>query len=95
MEKCTNCDGEGIVGGGEKPWLRLGALSTCGVCGGSGKVGAENAVAEAPVAPAEEVPVDNSSAESFSDGSPEVSVGAPAIPDEAPVMEPEVVAPSE
>ena len=34
--KCTNCNGEGIVGNGDKPWLKEGALSTCPVCKGTG-----------------------------------------------------------
>ena len=39
MEKCSNCQGDGIVGAGAAPWLRMGHLSKCVPCGGTGQVG--------------------------------------------------------
>ena len=58
MIECSNCKGGGLVGTGEQPWLRLGHLSTCTKCLGTGKV------AEAPQA---SVPTDG---EEKKDGEP-------------------------
>lgn len=38
MINCENCHGEGLVGQGEKPWLRQGHIDTCKICNGTGKV---------------------------------------------------------
>lgn len=40
MTNCENCHGEGLVGQGEKPWLRQGHIDTCKICNGTGKVSA-------------------------------------------------------
>ncbi len=37
MEKCQKCAGDGIIGGGPQPWLKLGKTSTCDDCKGTGK----------------------------------------------------------
>ncbi len=34
---CEACNGEGIVGAGERPIDKVGRLTTCGVCAGTGK----------------------------------------------------------
>lgn len=36
--KCDNCNGEGIVGQGESPWLKQGHLEVCKKCTGTGKI---------------------------------------------------------
>lgn len=33
---CSNCRGEGLVGSGDQPWLRIGHLTTCKQCNGTG-----------------------------------------------------------
>ncbi|MES2216633.1 MAG: hypothetical protein V4481_05060 [Patescibacteria group bacterium] len=38
MSTCTNCHGEGLVGAGDKPWLKQGPIGTCKPCSGSGKI---------------------------------------------------------
>lgn len=43
---CKNCRGEGLVGSGEQPWLRIGHVKTCPECSGTGKIQTENAAAE-------------------------------------------------
>jgi len=37
MKTCTNCNGDGIVGSGDQPWLKQGHLVGCKACGGTGK----------------------------------------------------------
>lgn len=46
MEICNLCAGEGLIGAGETPSLRLGKIVTCGDCNGSGKVGGLEEVME-------------------------------------------------
>lgn len=41
MNECPKCHGGGLVGGGDKPWERVGHLSTCDLCSGTGKVEAD------------------------------------------------------
>ncbi len=48
MEPCKNCNGEGIVGNGDQPWLKQGHLHTCEVCAGTGKVSSGQAVEQTP-----------------------------------------------
>ncbi len=38
MEKCTHCNGDGLAGAGDKPWLKLGKVVTCPKCKGTGKI---------------------------------------------------------
>lgn len=51
MTICTNCNGEGLVGQGDQPWLKQGHIQTCGKCDGTGQVDVN-----AGAAPQEEVP---------------------------------------
>lgn len=72
--ECTTCRGGGLIGSGDQPWLKLGAVVTCKECGGTGQIGeVESAPAEiipgnVPVEASPEIPVDNSSS-NFSEGS--------------------------
>lgn len=99
MTTCKNCLGDGIVGVGDKPWLKEGPQSTCTVCSGTGQV-EDGSVESVPETPAEEpAPVDNSQSESFSEGSSDESSSPvePVVPAEeapvAPVEPSEPVAP--
>ncbi len=65
--KCEACGGEGIVGAGDFPLAKQGVLSTCTVCGGTGK-GSEEVAEAAPEEVAPEAPAE----ESFSPESEEV-----------------------
>ena len=61
--QCPKCLGEGLIGVGENPHLKLGKISTCDVCNGSGQVDANakaSQVAPEPVNAPIEAPVDNS-----------------------------------
>ncbi len=55
MEKiqCTKCLGDGIIGSGDNPHLKLGKQVTCDMCGGTGKIDAPTA-SQGIVAPEEE-----------------------------------------
>lgn len=55
--KCSNCNGEGIVGSGEKPWLKEGHLHTCDVCKGTGKIVEADATGTKPAQ--ESIPADS------------------------------------
>lgn len=57
---CEACNGEGIVGNGERPTDKVGRLTTCSVCAGTGKSVDGEVTSSAP----EEV-VEPSSDESF------------------------------
>lgn len=62
-QKCTNCNGNGLVGNGDKPWLMQGSIKTCPVCTGTGKVNEDGTAylnKEQAATPQEEAPVDNS-----------------------------------
>lgn len=37
-EPCKNCNGEGLVGQGPTPHLKVGRIETCPACNGTGKV---------------------------------------------------------
>lgn len=52
---CTNCNGTGLVGQGDEPWMHRGTLETCKKCSGTGKVDETSA----EPAPAEDASVDN------------------------------------
>lgn len=47
-EPCKNCNGDGQVGNGDKPWLKQGHLHTCEKCQGTGKVPVVETEPEAP-----------------------------------------------
>lgn len=38
MTTCTNCNGEGLAGAGDKPWLKQGTIHTCNHCQGTGQL---------------------------------------------------------
>lgn len=38
MTTCDNCNGEGLVGQGDNPRLKIGRLDRCTVCNGTGKI---------------------------------------------------------
>lgn len=44
---CKKCVGGGLIGAGEFPHLKQGAVSTCDMCGGSGKVATQEVGVEA------------------------------------------------
>lgn len=56
MTICTNCNGEGLVGSGEKPWMKQGKIVTCPECSGTGQM--PEAVSVSTPEP-EPTPVDN------------------------------------
>lgn len=62
MTQCANCLGDGIVGSGPEPWLKVGAKVTCPKCGGTGQIsdGEGSATVETPPAPT--VPADSNTA---------------------------------
>lgn len=46
MIDCKNCDGKGLAGAGDRPWLQEGFVQTCKECGGKGKLGEVTATPE-------------------------------------------------
>ncbi len=55
MTTCTRCNGSGLTGAGDEPWMHRGALITCTDCKGTGILpDAPNAESEGAQAPAEE-----------------------------------------
>lgn len=42
--QCDNCKGEGLVGSGDKPWLKEGAIVTCPICTGVGELSPEESL---------------------------------------------------
>ena len=57
---CSTCHGEGLVGTGDQPWLKLGDVRTCAECAGTGKVSDGAFPVSTPEVVPEEVLVDNS-----------------------------------
>jgi hypothetical protein len=53
MKTCTPCNGTGLVGSGDKPWLHLGRVERCETCKGTGKV--KEVVPEQPAPAASEL----------------------------------------
>lgn len=49
MAKCTKCDGKGLTGNGDKPWLMEGHVTTCSECAGTGQVSDETVQTQQPV----------------------------------------------
>lgn len=87
---CPVCKGEGLIGAGDMPWLRQGPISTCGNCGGSGKVEdiAPEVVAEAPTEPTPEpeAPTEETQTPSNSDDTTTTDSSSDSA-DVAPVIE--------
>lgn len=82
MTLCTNCNGEGLVGQGDKPWLKQGKLETCTACKGTGKISdeageqaPESAVNAEETASSDTHAVDNSQPSNLGDGSQNGSGG--------------------
>lgn len=80
MSTCNNCLGDGVVGSGDQPWLKQGALRTCELCNGTGQINdAPQVIVPDPTqepAPGP-TPVDNPS---FSDGSSDGLAEQPMTP---------------
>lgn len=36
MTLCTKCNGSGLTGAGDEPWMHRGAVTTCADCKGTG-----------------------------------------------------------
>lgn len=54
MITCKRCNGSGLTGAGDEPWMHRGALTTCVDCKGTGTLPDEpNAQSESAQAPAE------------------------------------------
>lgn len=63
MITCDKCRGGGLIGAGDQPWLKNGAVSTCDKCTGTGQVDeSANTVSETPVEAPVEAPVVDESA---------------------------------
>ena len=52
--ECEKCRGDGLVGAGEQPWLKQGAISTCPECSGKGQLA--DVTPEVPVESTEPAP---------------------------------------
>ena len=49
VKHCLNCQGNGVVGQGDRPWTREGKIETCKLCAGTGHITTEEVVASEPV----------------------------------------------
>ncbi len=101
MTKCTKCLGEGLIGSGENPELKQGAIKTCDLCAGTGilvdgQVASENQpthtreemiadLGEAEVAKIEAEAVDVTAEEAQASSEPTPEVPAEDAPETDPL----------
>lgn len=92
--KCDNCNGEGIVGQGESPWLKQGHLETCKLCTGTGKIetadqpAGEGRTPEEAQAAAEADGSATPTTDTADGGEKKDEADAPSVAEDVPAVEP-------